>query len=106
MIIGGKRSHEYQFHVKKEQLFFLWGAVPKEHKVPIDKILADAGIKSASKIKIREYQSFTNSLVSVLSLGLIYPVNYEISGFGISPSASLKRIRTEHIYRDRKSKER
>lgn len=84
--IGSQKGHTYYSTTKGEVDFFLWGLYPDSHTVQIDRVIQKKGIKSASNVSIREYQSFLNLFYSIISLGLVYPVNYEISSYGILPS--------------------
>ena len=84
--IGAKKGHTYFSTIDGEIDFFLWGLYPNSHTVRIDREIQKKGIKSASNVSIREYQSFLNLFYSIISLGLVYPVNYEITSYGILPS--------------------
>lgn len=86
VFIGAQKGHTYYSTVGGEVDFFLWGLYPESHTVKIDKEIQKKGIKSASNVSIREYQSFLNLFYSIISLGLVYPVNYEITSYGILPS--------------------
>lgn len=66
---------------KKE--FYLWGLLPKEHDVFIDKVLSEAGLVSAANIQIEEYQTTGDKLWSWISFGLFIPLTYKVRGFGI-----------------------
>lgn len=84
--IGAQKGHTYYSTIDGELDFFLWGLYPPSQTVRIDREIQKKGIKSASNVSIREYQSFLNLFYSIISLGLVYPVNYEISSYGILPS--------------------
>lgn len=84
--IGAQKGHTYYSTVGGELDFYLWGLYPPSHTVKIDKVVQNKGIKSASNVSIREYQSLLNLFYSIISFGLVYPINYEITSYGIIPS--------------------
>lgn len=86
VFIGAQKTHTYFSTIEGELDFFLWGLYPPSKTVRIDREIQKKGIKSASNVSIREYQSFLNVFYSIISLGLVYPVNYEITSYGILPS--------------------
>jgi hypothetical protein len=71
------------FIIEGEKEFFLWGIYPEAHNVYIDKEFKDHGFRSATKIKITEYQSVKNYLLSYLSFGMYIPKNYVLEGYGL-----------------------
>ncbi len=81
--VSGKADHKHKVVIKGEKDFYLWGMVPKEHIVSIDKELADEGLLSAANVRIKENVSSIQLLKTILSFGIYTPVSYEVSGFGV-----------------------
>lgn len=63
-----------------EKSFYLWGMLPKNASVEVDKIFEAKGADSVSKISIAEVKPYKKALWMVLSAGLYYPQTYLISG--------------------------
>ena len=72
-------SKRYQTGSKK---FYLWGLVPREHVVYLDEELSKAGVQSASRVEIEEYQTGLDVFLTYISLGLYKSVHYKISTWG------------------------
>ena len=83
--IGPRKGHNYFSQVKGEIQFFLWGLYPGDQTVYLDKVIQSRGVKSAANVRIREYQTISNIFYSLISLGMFYPVNYEITSYGVLP---------------------
>ena len=62
-----------------ESQFYLWGMLPGERQVYVDKEFADRGYVSASYLEIEEYQSFKNLFFTVVSFGMYTPINYRLT---------------------------
>lgn len=84
--IGAQRGHDYYSQIQGEVDFFLWGLYPPSQTVYLDEEIQKRGIKSASNVSVREYQSFLNLFYSIISLGIVYPVNYEVTSYGVLPN--------------------
>ncbi|MBK27084.1 MAG: hypothetical protein CME70_23975 [Halobacteriovorax sp.] len=78
-----KPMHVHQTNVEGRKEFYLWGLVPNEHTVEIDKEMSRAGLISAANITIEEYQTLGDKFATWLSLGLYIPRSYKVRGFGI-----------------------
>lgn len=81
--IGAHEKHVHEVVSEGKNSFFYWGMVPEEHKVYIDRELAQAGLISAARLNIEEYQKPSDFLISVLSLGMFITKSYRISGYGM-----------------------
>jgi len=75
-------KHSYHLKMEGQKNFYLWGSYPKEHKVKIDEHLSDGGLISAAAVRVHEYQTFWNSFLSIISLGMYVPITYRISAYG------------------------
>jgi hypothetical protein len=80
--ISTKSGHHSREVATGKRKFYLWGLVPREHTVDVDHELSDAGVLSASRIDIREYQTGLDIFLTYISLGLYKSVHYEINTWG------------------------
>jgi hypothetical protein len=72
------------FQVEGDRVFYLWGLYPREHVVWVDQeIYGKTNIVRPGAIKIEEYQTWRNALISVATLGMYVPRNWRLSGKGI-----------------------
>lgn len=78
-----KEGHIHNTKVEGKKEFYLWGFLPKEHVVLVDKEMSRAGLISAANITIEEYQTTTDKVWTWISLGLFIPRTYKVRGFGI-----------------------
>ena len=83
LAVGQRAGHTVRKVIKGEKRFYLWGIVPRQHYVLVDKIVDDSGFASGANVTISEYQSFLNFVISVISLGIYIPKNYEIKLYGM-----------------------
>jgi len=82
--LAARDKHEHRVEAIGHKEFYLWGKIPVEdHTVYLDKELWNQGLVSAASLNITEYQSFTDMLVSWLSLGMYIPIRYKIVAYGI-----------------------
>ncbi len=68
------------FEIEKKIQFFVWGLSPSRHFIDVDLVLADGGVKEANKLHIHEFMSWTDKLVSLITLGLFVPYHIKFSG--------------------------
>ena len=63
-----------------EKSFYLWGLIPSQHTVEVDKVFEEKGAFSVSQFSIKEVQTKKKGLWMILTAGLYYPETYRISG--------------------------
>ena len=80
--VGAKRDHFREFSVRGVKDFYLWGFVPQEKIVWVDKVVRQAGVDEASKLRIEEFQTFGNWLTTLFTFGMYTPISFRIHGFG------------------------
>lgn len=78
-----KPGHDNHREIIGKKEFYLWGLVPKDHTVEIDRELSQSGLISAANITIEEYQTTEDLIYSWISLGMYIPRHYKVRGFGI-----------------------
>ena len=66
--------------VDVEKSFYLWGLIPSQHTVEVDKVFEEKGALSVSQFSIKEIKTKKKSLWMILTAGLYYPETYKISG--------------------------
>lgn len=64
--------------VKISKQFYLWGLVPGEQVVEIDKLFKAKGYDSVSSIQIYESDEVKKSIWMFITLGMYYPQSFEI----------------------------
>jgi len=76
-------SENVIFDIEGKREFFLWGFYPGKVEVVIDEEVERASaLVNPSMVKIEEYQTFFDYVLSASSLGLYIPKRYRISGKG------------------------
>jgi hypothetical protein len=75
---------EREFQTKKvsvevEKTFYMWGLVPGEQVIEIDKLFSKKGFDSVSSIEIKETKTKSKTLWMFLTLGMYYPQHYSIT---------------------------
>ena len=80
--IGTNDGHHTRETATGERIFYIWGLVPREHTVYVDKELSDSGVLSASRIDVKEYQTGLDVFLTYISLGLYKSVHYDLSTWG------------------------
>ena len=58
----------------------MWGMVPKEQVVAVDDRFSEQGFDKVSDIQIKETKTTDKFMWMVITLGMYYPVSYQISG--------------------------
>lgn len=66
--------------VDVEKSFYLWGMIPNQHVVEVDKVFEEKGAFSVSQFSIEEVDTKKKSIWMILTAGLYYPETYRISG--------------------------
>ncbi|MAX66119.1 MAG: hypothetical protein QF441_10240 [Bacteriovoracaceae bacterium] len=67
--------------LKVTEPFYMWGIVPKERIVEVDKVFVKKGFSSVSDIKIKEIDTVKKGLWMFFTFGMYYPQSFEISGY-------------------------
>ena len=77
---NGDVSETENVTVEVEKSFYLWGMIPSNHSVEVDKVFEEKGADSVSNFSIAEVKTSKKTLWMILSAGLYYPQTYLISG--------------------------
>ena len=64
--------------IELSKAFYMWGLVPGEQEIEIDKLFGKKGFDSVSSIEIKETETKTKALWMMLTLGMYYPRSFEI----------------------------
>lgn len=80
--IAPKKNHKHQVFSEGVKEFYLWGLVPEKHDIKLDELIDELGMVSAANIRIEEYQTWRSKVISLISFGMLVPINYRISAFG------------------------
>lgn len=76
--LGLKDKHGTPVEVLLTREFYLWGFLPLEHKVELDRELDQLGIVGAAHIYYGQYQTWSQSFLTLATLGLYRPVTIRI----------------------------
>lgn len=76
--LGLKDRHGTPVEIILSREFYLWGLLPTEQKVEIDRELAQLGILGAANISIKKYQTLAQSFWTISTFGLYHPVTIQI----------------------------
>ncbi len=58
---------------------YLWGMIPSETVVNLDQLVKGSEVTYLEAVRVHEYRSFKNVLMSWLTLGMYVPLNYEVT---------------------------
>lgn len=58
--------------------FYVWGLVPSEHIVEVDKEFYNKGFESVSDLKIKEVKKIEKALWMMFTFGMYYPQSFEL----------------------------
>lgn len=87
LYLTSKKGHSSSLSVKGQKQMFLWGLISPDTEVLLDEMFYEEGFIAASAIDINTYQKRASFWKAFFSLGFYIPIDYEISGKGISPSS-------------------
>ena len=76
-----KPDHKRKVEISNTKTFYLWGAYPNEHTVELDKEFQQTGARAVSGLQILEKQTFVDSILSFISLGMVIPRTYVVDGY-------------------------
>lgn len=65
--------------VEVEKTFYMWGLVPNEQVIEIDKLFSKKGYDSVSSVEIKETKTKLKTLWMFVTLGMYYPQTYTIT---------------------------
>ena len=58
---------------------YFWGTFPAECKVDLEKEFVGRGLNEPAFVRVSQSYSFSNVLMTVLTLGIYAPVSYQVS---------------------------
>ncbi len=73
-------SESEDVSVNIEKSFYLWGLLPNEASIDVDKAFEARDLDEVSHLSIKEIKTVKKVLWAFLSVGLYYPQTYQISG--------------------------
>lgn len=80
--ISPKKNHARKVIVEGEKDFYLWGNLPSNYTVYVDREMRDViGTGQMANIKITEYMSPYNFFISCITFGMYTPQNYRIEAY-------------------------
>ena len=74
-----EESHVKDLSVKVSKSFYMWGLVPPEQTVYVDKLFLNEGAKSVASLKIKEIETTQKALWMIVTFGMYYPQSYLLS---------------------------
>lgn len=80
---GLKSTHTIHKKLAGHNEFYMWGILPHQKIVNIDKLAVQSGMSEFSVSKIEEYQTLKQFAFSVMTFGMYIPNSYKIVGYGI-----------------------
>ena len=78
--LTSKTNHFKDFEIEGKTRFYFWGFYPKVNYVDIDQVVKSYSYNAVSKIKIEEYVSAKDALMSVITFGVYTPRSYRVYG--------------------------
>lgn len=73
-------NHKLEITERVSRPFYLWGILPGQHVVEVDKVFESKGHVQVSDLEIIEVEQKRKFLWMVLSLGLYYPQTFHLVG--------------------------
>jgi len=73
-----QKTKEVSVEVSKP--FYMWGLVPNEQVVEVDKVLSEKGFENVSNISIKEIKTNDKALWMFFTMGMYYPQSFRITG--------------------------
>lgn len=83
--VAKRADHTSKISYEGIQDFYLWGQVPNNYSINVDKKLQDFEKVSISKLTVEHYQTWNDIFVTAITFGMYVPIHYRIEAFGISP---------------------
>lgn len=81
MFVGAWENHSIKREIELTQEYYLWGLVPGKMVQKLDLILSKEGAVSAANTTVKYYQSWSDLLKTIFSLGFYCPMTLKIESF-------------------------
>ena len=65
--------------INVEKSFYLWGLIPVNEVIEVDKVFEEKGIREVSSLSIKEVKQKRKGIWMFVTLGLYYPQVFELS---------------------------
>ncbi len=78
--LSQNQFHRNKSTIKVEKNFFLWGLYPFEQVIEIDKEFERRNLSAVSSVKIREKSLLSDTMLSLITLGLVIPRTVYLEG--------------------------
>lgn len=81
--VGRMKKHSKKRVFSGVKRFFLWGHVPGDQKVYLDKRFREKGLLSVANLTIEEFQTTGQFFQTLLSFGVFSIKSYKVTGYGM-----------------------
>lgn len=69
---------EREITIQVQKKFYMWGMVPKTHRIELDEIFKNKGYDAVSDLRIEEIKTVNKALWMVGTFGMFYPQTYKV----------------------------
>lgn len=80
--ISVKPNHHHRVSLVGVREFYLWGLIPSHHNVDISEVMSSAGLVTSAGITVEDYQTFSDKIWALMTLGLYIPKHFRLKGWG------------------------
>lgn len=80
MYLGLQDEHGTPVEVVLEKSFYLWGSIPAQHQIELDKEFQELGAVGVARISFEKDQTWSQWFLGMISFGLYWPVEIRIQG--------------------------
>lgn len=81
--VGRVKKHNRKRSFSGVKRFFLWGQIPGDQKVIMDKEFRKQGLFSVANLTIEEFQTTGQFFQTLLSLGVFSVKSFKVTGYGM-----------------------
>lgn len=74
---------DYKFEYDGKLDFFLWGILPKEQVVNVDKVIMKQDHYFLSNLRVSQYRTKKDVFLAIISFGIYTPQSYTINVSGV-----------------------
>ncbi|MCP4913032.1 MAG: hypothetical protein GY909_07930 [Oligoflexia bacterium] len=86
VFISPAAGHDEYFKTERSQEFYFFGTIPSTFDIEVDAIARSEGFTSVANMTVTSYQTWSDWLKSIFSLGFYTPKTIRIEGFGLGRS--------------------
>lgn len=82
IFLSSQAQHSRIFTYSDRVDFYLWGLYPAAGRtIYADELLRTQGIRSASEVELKSYQTWRDWVYTVVTLGMYAPVHFDFSAY-------------------------